>query len=208
MAAASKTICNFERVCSDLTVLASLKSKQGQEQKLVYSQSEGLYSENAGYWRSLISGYNRFASTLKLDSGYSRDIIDLTPIMANIYQYCDSEEVALLSPDKLKDLAGKIVFATDGLVEHMKKYLGQEDKEKVISNAIDSLTASYHLVDLQMSKFEAQVVQDKASSKTLPGGVPPAEEPRSSVFSATKSVLDALDALKMVIGKDQQSSTS
>lgn len=146
------SIRNYDRVCSDLTVLASLKSRPGQDKKLVYSQNEGLDTESAGYLRSIYSGLNKAASWVGLASGYSRDIIDLTPIIANISEYCSSEDLATLERADLQTLQLKIALATDGLSVLIKKYSGQPEKEQIIASASDSLTKSYQKVEAQISR--------------------------------------------------------
>lgn len=178
------SICNYERVCSDLTVLASLKSRPGQEKKLVYSQNEGLDTEREGYWRSIYSGINKAASYIGLDSGYSRDISDLTPIIMNISEYCSSEDLAMKELGDLKTLQLKIALATDGLTEHIKKYSGQREKEQIIASASTSLFVSYQKVEAQILKLEHPVS---------------AKDDSSAVFTAAKDVVEAvkeLDALQ------------
>jgi hypothetical protein len=158
------SINSYERICSDLTVLASLDSKPGQERKLVYSLDRGLDSEPSGYYRSFASGVNWLASYVRLDSGYTREITDLTPIIGNIKTYC-SESTASLDKEKLQMLAIKISLATIGLTDHCKKYSGQQAKEEIIARAISGLEESYLLVITQQERLEQIEAQEQAQAK-------------------------------------------
>lgn len=153
--ASSVAPVTYERVYSDLTVLASLTSIQGKEQKLIYTP-EGLRTEPEGWDRAARGTLNWLASYVRLDSGISRDISDLTPIMDNILTFCSSDEIRSIDEANLKKLDGIIPLAFDGLFVLFRKYFDQSKKQDIISLAKSKLLISNTFVQAQKEKLKKE----------------------------------------------------
>ena len=141
---------NFETVIWNLSILEGLRSSDKTDYKLLYCMQNGrIYleyvSNGYGIWRATASLYNKLAWYVSADSGYERDISNLTEIIVNIKKFC-SEQYYSLDGWRIIQIAEKCIGAVIGLQQYSLKYCGQNHKVQIIQGAIELLKETYQNV--------------------------------------------------------------
>ena len=147
---------NPDIVSGNLYVLKSLSEPENSRSKLIYCRKDGhidLEYVGWGYYRAAASFYNKIAWIVFADSGYERDISNLSLVTRDInVLYTSDEFLSATQPTELENLAKRCSEAVLGLEAYISQYQGQEQKLRIIQQSIDDLRAA----NIKMANYKKQ----------------------------------------------------